>query len=403
MKRLLIGKIITPYRLISQGAVLVEDNKIMAVGTADQLRHEMADEVLNFADAYISPGFIDIHVHGGGGRDTMEVSLEALQTIARTHAAGGSTGIYPTTLTAPIETIEEALNVVRTTMNCEITEESGARILGAHVEGPYFNKTQAGAQNPKYLKLPVWDEIDRLLNTGAVKRISIAPELPYALEVGKMLSARGVIVAIGHSDALFQDVVKALECGFTHVTHIYSGMSVMRRVNSYRLAGVLEATLLLDELTTEMIADGHHLPPSLMKLVIKNKGVDRVCGITDAISAAGLGPGEYELGGLKTVVEKEVAEDYEISPPGYVAKLANREAFAGSVALMIDVLRNLVELASVPLPSAVKMISSTPAKIMSIDHERGRLVPKNFADITVFTKEFEVLLTMVEGTIVYRS
>ena len=140
-----------------------------------------------------------------------------------------------------------------------------------------------------------------------------------------------------------------------------------------------------------------------MKLVIKNKGVERVCGITDAISAAGLGPGEYELGGLKIVVEKDVTKDYEISPPGYVAKLASREAFAGSVALMIDVLRNLVELASIPLLDAVKMVTLTPAKIMGISHERGKIAPGKFADITVFTEKFEVILTMVEGTIVYKS
>jgi len=402
VKRLLIGKTITPFRLISPGAVLIENSKIVAVGTADQLRDEIVDEVLDFTDAYISPGFIDIHVHGGGGRDTMEATLDAVQVIARTHARGGTTGIYPTTLTAPIYAIEAALRTIRLAMDSKITEESGARVLGAHVEGPYFNEAQAGAQNPQYLKSPTWSEIERLLNTGAVKRISMAPELPGALEAGRELSRRGILVAIGHSDALFQDIIKALEYGYTHVTHIYSGMSLMKRVKSYRLPGVLEATLLLDELTTEMIADGHHLPPSLMKLVIKNKGVERVCGITDAISAAGLGPGEYELGGLKIVVEKDVTKDYEISPPGYVAKLASREAFAGSVALMIDVLRNLVESASIPLLDAVKMVTLTPAKIMGISHEKGKIAPGKFADITVFTEKFEVILTMVEG-IVYKS
>ncbi|MCD6254546.1 MAG: N-acetylglucosamine-6-phosphate deacetylase [Thermotogae bacterium] len=403
MKRLLIGEVLTPYRMIHRGAILTKDSRISGVGEAKEFCNEDVDELLDFSGAYISPGFIDIHVHGGGGSDTMDGTIEALLTIARTHASGGTTGLYPTTLTAPVDSILDTLVIVRKAMDLQITQDSGARILGAHVEGPYFSAAQAGAQNPKHLKCPTVEEIEKILATGAVKRVSLAPEIPGAFEASKMLCRQGALVSIGHSNALFRDVVKAMEYGFSHVTHIYSGMSTMKRINSYRLAGVLEATLLLDELTTEMIADGHHLPPSLMKLVIKNKGVERVCGITDAISAAGLGPGEYELGGLKIIVENEVARDYEISPPGCVAKLANREAFAGSVALMIDVLRNLVELASVPLPDAVKMITSTPAKIMGINHERGRLAPGHLADITVFTKEFEVLLTMVEGTIVYRT
>ncbi|MDK2865682.1 MAG: N-acetylglucosamine-6-phosphate deacetylase [Thermotogota bacterium] len=403
MRRLLIGRVLTPYRSLSPGAVLVEGRKIVAVGKAEDLYKEAVDEVIDFSSAFVSPGFIDIHLHGGGGKDTMDASLDALRVIAWTHAKGGTTSFYPTTLTASLEHIEEALKVVRLAMELEISEESGARVLGAHVEGPYFNEAQAGAQNPRYLKTPDEDEIDRLLKTGAMKRISLAPELPGSLEVSRKLSKLGVVVSIGHSNALIQDVVKSLEYGFSHVTHIYSGMSLMRRERSYRLPGVLEATLLLDELTTEIIADSHHLPPSLMRLVLKTKGIERVCGITDAMSAAGLGPGEYELGGLKVIVENDVVEDYEIRPTGYVAKLSNKEAFAGSVALMIDILRNIVELAQVPLQEGIKMVTTVPARIMNIEHERGRIAPGYFADVTVFNEEFEILLTMVEGVIVYRS
>lgn len=401
MKQILVGNLLTPYRLIENGAVLIENERIKFVGTWSDLKDTSVDRLMDFSGCYIAPGFIDIHVHGGGGSDTMDASVEALLNIARTHAKGGTTGLYPTTLTAPFENILESLITVRKVMNLELSEENGAKILGAHVEGPYLNESQAGAQNPKYLRKPSLDEAKTLLKTGVVKRISMAPELPGALDVAKFFSQHGVLVSIAHSDATYQQVLVAIENGFSHVTHIFSGMSSLRRINSYRIAGVLEATLILDDLTTEMIVDAHHLPPSLMKLVIKTKKSDRVCGVTDAISAAGLGPGNYTLGGLNVVVERNVIDDFEISPEGCVAKLSNRQAFAGSVALMIDIVKNLVLYADLPITEAVKMVTIVPARIMGIHDYRGTLTREKFADITVFDQDYQVLLTMVEGKIVH--
>lgn len=401
MRQILIGNLLTPYRLIKNGAILIENDRIKFVGVWSDLKDIGIDRVLDFSDHYIAPGFIDIHVHGGGGSDTMDASVEALLNIARTHAKGGTTGLYLTTLTAPFENILESLIAVGNAMNLKSSEETGAKILGAHVEGPYFNESQAGAQNPNYLRKPSLDEAKALLETGVVKRVSMAPELPRALDVARFFSQHGVLVSIAHSDATYQQVLMAIESGFSHVTHVFSGMSSLRRINSYRIAGVLEATLLLDDLTTEMIADGHHLPPSLMKLVIKNKKTDRVCGVTDAISAAGLGPGNYTLGGLNIIVERDVVDDFEISPEGYVAKLSNRQAFAGSVALMIDIVRNLVLYADLPITEAVKMVTIVPARIMGIHTHRGTLTQGKFADITVFDQNYQVVLTMVEGKVVY--
>lgn len=401
MKRMLIGNLVTPHRTIENGVVLVEDDKIVGVGTWEEFKNTSVDETLDFPGCYVSPGFIDIHVHGGGGSDTMDATVEALLNITRTHAKGGTTGLYPTTLTAPFENILESLVALRKAMDLNPSEETGAKILGAHVEGPYFNESQVGAQNPKYLRKPSLDEAKILLETGVVRRISMAPELPGALDVARFFSRHGVLVSIAHSNATYQEVLMAIENGFSHVTHVFSGMSSVRRINSYRIAGVLESTLLLDELTTEMIADGHHLPPSLMRLVIKTKKPDRVCGITDAISATGFGPGNYTLGGLNVVVERDVIEDFEISPEGCVAKLSNRQAFAGSVALMIDIVRNLVFYAGLTITEAVKMVTNVPARIMNIHAHRGTLAQGKFADITIFDQNFQVILTMVEGKIVY--
>jgi N-acetylglucosamine-6-phosphate deacetylase len=396
------GVVLTPLRTLVGGTIVVEGDRIVAVSDKNtRLKPSCHD--IDVRDLYVAPGFIDLHVHGGGGRDVMEGSLEALEAIAVAHAEGGTTSWLATTLTAPQEQILAALSAIETASQLPL---KGAKILGAHLEGPYFNPEQAGAQNPAYLKLPCREEYETILNKfSCIKRVSVAPELPGGLELGAELKRRGILASIGHSNATYQEVLAAVEAGFSHVTHIYSGMSIIRRVKAYRVAGVLEATLLLDTLTTEMIADGHHLPPSLMRLVLKTKGTDRVCIVTDAIAPAGLGPGHYQLGGLEIVVESNVPDEYEIcpAPNSYVAKLADRTAFAGSVARMNVLVHNLITLVGVPLAEAVKMATFVPARILGVTSERGLIAPGLKADLVVFDEQLNVHLTIVEGKIVYRS
>ena len=395
------GTVFTPLRTLSPGVVVVEDGRIMAVGD-EHLKVGGSVREIDVSGFYVSPGFIDIHVHGGGGHDVMEGSLEALTAIAETHARGGTTAWLATTLTAPVDQIQKALQAIEKAVDAPL---GGAKLLGAHLEGPYFHPEQAGAQNPAYLKHPDLSEYKELLdNFPCVKRVSAAPELPGGLELGRELRRRGILASIGHSNATYQQVLEAMESGFSHVTHIYSGMSSVRRIKAYRFAGVLEAALLLDDLTTEMIADGHHLPPSLMRLVVKAKGTERVCVVTDAIAAAGLGPGRYQLGGLDVVVEDEVPDGYEVhlSKGNYVAKLADRSAFAGSAATMNVLVRNLVNLVGLPLIEAVKMATWTPARILGISHERGLLAPGMVADLVVFDENLDVQMTIVEGKIAYQ-
>ncbi|MBC7109126.1 MAG: N-acetylglucosamine-6-phosphate deacetylase [Methanomassiliicoccales archaeon] len=396
------GTVFTPLRTLSPGIVVVEKDRIVAVDD-ETLKVESGFCEIDVSGLYISPGFIDIHVHGGGGYDVMDSSLDALEAIAQTHARGGTTTWLATTLTAPIDQICDALETIQKAMEASVC---GAKLLGAHLEGPYLHPEQAGAQNTAYLKHPDPAEYKELLdNFPCIKRVSAAPELPGGLELGLELRRRGILASIGHSNATYQQILKAVEAGFSHVTHLYSGMSSVRRINAYRFAGVLEATLLLDSLTTEIIADGHHLPPSLMRLVLKTKGTERVCLVTDAMAAAGLGPGRYKLGGLDVVVEDDVPDEYEVrlEKGNYVAKLADRSAFAGSAAMMNMLVRNMVHLVGLPLIEAVKMATWTPARILGIGHERGLLAPGMKADLVVFDEEFNVRITIVEGKIVYKK
>lgn len=390
VKRLFLkdGRLITPLRVIDRGGLLIEGGRIVALG--EGLEPPQDAEVLNLQGNYIAPGFIDIHVHGGGGADVMDGTVEALEAISRIHATGGTTALLATTLTASLEEIQKALKSIA---RARRTSLPGAQILGAHLEGPYFSVEQRGAQNPAHLKNPEPQEYLKLLEDypEEILRVSAAPELEGALELGRVLKERGILASIGHSDATYDEVLAALEAGYTHVTHLYSGMSGVKRVEGYRVSGVIEATLLLDELTTEVIADGHHLPPSLLRLILKAKGLDRVSLVTDAIAAAGMPPGNYTLGGLEIIVE------------GGVAKLPDRSAFAGSVATMNLLVRNMVRNVGLPLPEAVKMATLNPARVLKLEGRKGLLAPGKDADIVVFDEEINILLTIVGGRIVFQN
>ncbi|MDK2897321.1 MAG: N-acetylglucosamine-6-phosphate deacetylase [Candidatus Atribacteria bacterium] len=381
-------RVLTPFRMLENHSVVIEENKIKAIGEKDKIEAERDMETIDGKGLlYLSPGFIDIHVHGGGGADCLEGTREALEAMARSHARGGTTAFYPTVTTAPLEQIFQSLEAIREIVSSPI---EGARILGAHVEGPYFSPAQIGAQNPDFLRLPSREDLERFLSyREVIKRISLAPELPGALEFGRKMREMGIMVAIGHSDATYDEVLTAIENGFSHVTHIYSAMSGVRRINLYRVAGVIESALLRDELTVEIIADGKHLPSHLIQFVLKNKGVGQVCAVTDAMEAAGMPEGEYEIGGLEVVVEEGVA------------KLKDRSAFAGSVATMDLLVRTLVYLVGLPLEEAVQLVSFNPAKFMGLDHCQGVVAPGKDADLVVLDSNLEVKMTVVQGEIVY--
>ena len=379
--------IITPMRVIGNGVLIVENGKISSIGPGTEVKIPQEIKVIDVAGNYLAPGFIDIHLHGGGGADVMDGTEEAIQKISKVHARGGSTSIVPTTLTAPLDRI---LKAARNIGMAKRKTLEGAQVLGAHIEGPYLSMEQVGAQNPKYLRVPQPEEYEKLLRFSEdICQMTVAPELDGAINLAKALVKEKIIASIGHSNATYDEVVSAIEAGFSHVTHMFSAMSGLRRINLFRVAGVIESTLLLDELTTEMIADGRHIPASLMKLVIKAKGLDRVLLVTDASSPAGMPEGQYRVGGLKVIVEDGVA------------KLSDGSAFAGSVATMNLCVRNMINLVGLSIQDAIKMATLNPAKAIGIDEKKGSLVEGKDADVVILDKDINILATIVKGKMVF--
>lgn len=429
---LINGKVITPFRTIRNGGVRIRGSKIESVFSMDDPATELCDtdKIIDVKGRVIAPGFIDIHVHGGGGADLLDDDPDAVQKVARAHAMGGATAIVPTAVACSPKSMAKALSRVRNVMRPDETTRGyawhesapsallpafprvmknsgasntceavralwsgrGSTVLGVHLEGPYLSKAQSGAMDETCLGDPDPSEYEPLLEGfgDVIIRMTVAPELKGALELGRRLRQRGILASIGHSDATFEDVCRALEAGYTHVTHIYSAMSGVRRINGFRVPGVIEAALLLDELTVEAIGDGKHLPPSLLRLIYKCKGPDKMVLITDAMRAASLPEGEYLLGNGEGA-RKVIVEDG-------VAKLPDRSAFAGSVATMDVVVRNAVKLASINLEDAIKMATITPARVIGVSRHKGSLDPGKDADIVVFDEDtVSVNMTVVEG------
>lgn len=385
------GKIITPGKIIEGGSILVSNGMITAI-SEENMEAEDAVEI-DAGGNYVSPGFIDIHVHGGGGHDFMDGHEKAFLEIAATHARYGTTSMLPTTLTSSKEELFHTLEVYATANKNNI---NGASFLGLHLEGPYLSIKQCGAQDPKYIRNPDPAEYREVLAaTNFVKRWSAAPELPGAIEFGRYLTEKGILVAMAHTDAIYEEAVKGFENGYTLATHFYSAMSGVTRRNAHRYAGVVEAGYLIDEMDVEIIADGVHLPAPLLKLVYKIKGTNRTALITDAMRGAGMPEGESVLGNIYTGL-KVIIEDG-------VAKLPDRSSFAGSVATTDRLVRNMVNMAGVSLLDAVKMMTLTPARIMKADHLTGSLTVGKAADIVFFDNNINVQLTMVKGKIIYKN
>ena len=384
------GKILTPYRIIS-GTVVVIDGKIKEVAEGD-IDVPGAVEI-DAKRNYIAPGFIDIHVHGGGGHDFMDGSEEAFLKIAETHAMYGTTALMPTTLTSELDELYNTLELYK---QADKNNKKGAQFLGMHLEGPYFALSQRGAQDPRYIRNPDPKEyMDILSRSSDIKRWSAAPELKGAIEFGNHLRSKGILVAMAHTDAIYEEALVAFEAGYTLATHFYSAMSGVSRRECFRYAGVIETAYLLDEMDVEIIADGVHLPAPLLKLIYKIKGPDRIALITDSMRSAGMPAGDSILGskhnGLKVIVEDGVA------------KLPDRSSFAGSVATCDRLVRTMINMADVPLLEAVKMASQTPANILGICSSKRSLITGKDADIVIFDGNINVSTTIVQGRVIYNK
>lgn len=386
------GKVIFSDRIEEKLTIVCENGKISKILNSEDIIPTNEDIVIDAQDSYISAGFIDIHTHGGGGHDFMDGTVEAYLGAAEKHAQHGTTALLPTTLTS---TTDELLKTFAIFKEAKRTNTKGAKFLGLHLEGPYFAYNQRGAQDPKYLRNPEPEEYNMILaESDDIVRWSLAPELPGALEFAKVLKEKNILTAVAHSDAIYEEVVEAFDAGFTLATHLYSGMSTITRRNAYRYAGVVEAAYLIDDMDVEIIADGVHLPKSLLQFVYKFKGPDRTALCTDSMRGAGMPDGESILGSLEKG-QKVIIEDG-------VAKLQDRTAFAGSVATTDRLVRTMVEVAEIPLIDAIKMMTLTPARIMKIDSHKGSIEIGKDADLVIFDSNINVSHTIIEGDVVYK-
>ena len=368
------------------GQKIYTENGIITAVTEENLP---AEREIDCGGDYLSAGWIDIHTHGAGGADFLDGTPEAYHTAARMHGIHGATTILPTTTSVDRDRIVQAASAFEQAKEYRDIPD----MPGLHLEGPYLAASQKGAQEDRFIHPFDKTETDEILAASdKILRWTAAPELDGAAEFAETLTSRGILPCIGHTDATFSETETAFAQGFTHITHLYSCMSTVHRVNAYRVAGVLEAAYYLDDMTVEIIADGSHLPAELLKYVVKFKGRDRIALVTDSMRAAGMPEGESVLGaldnGLPVIVEDGVA------------KLTDRTAFAGSVATSDMLIRTMVNLAEVPLHDAVYMQTVTPAKIMGLT-DRGAVKPGLRADFTVFDREIRVTKTVVAGNVIY--
>jgi N-acetylglucosamine-6-phosphate deacetylase len=384
------GTVITPFREIANGSVVIEDGKIIGIHSGPV--EIPGAQVIDAGGHYVSPGFIDIHIHGGGGADFMDGTVEAFLTIAETHAKYGTTSMVPTTLTAEKEDLLQTLDIYK---EAKAKNNKGADFLGIHLEGPYFAMSQRGAQDPRYIRNPNPAEYEEVLAYSSdIVRWSAAPELDGSIPFGQRLRQKGILAAVAHTDAKYEHVLEAWDNGYTLATHLYSAMSGVHRENAFRYAGTIEAAFLLD-MDVEIIGDGIHLPAPLLQLIYKIKGADKTALITDAMRAAGMPEGDSTLGSLKNGL-KVIVEDG-------VAKLPDRTAFAGSVATFDRLVRNMIRMGGVNLQEAVRMASTTPARIMGVADKKGTIQVGKDADIVIFDGDIQIKHTLVKGNIIYTS
>lgn len=339
------------------------------------------DNLYDFGDRYVSAGFIDSHTHGAAGQDYTFCDADGVAKAVNWHLSHGTTSVLPTTLASSEERTEKAVAAIS---EAKKSGKAKADILGVHIEGPYFSPKQAGAQNPEFLTPPVKRDYVKLIEKFGtfIKKWSYAPELDKNAEFCEYLISRGITPSAGHTDAIFDDMKTAYDKGLRNVTHLYSSTSTITREQGFRRLGVIESAYYFDDMFTELIADGRHVPTELIKLTFKLKGADKVVLVTDSLAVAGSGETSGYSNGVPFIVELGVA------------RLVDRSAFAGSISSM-DVLIREVLKAGVSLTDAVLAATDTPARSFGV--KKGRIEKGYPADFAVFDKDINVEAVFVGG------
>ena len=375
--------LVLPDRLVPSSWLAFDGAKISAIGTGQP---PAATSLIDAAGCYLAPGFVDLHVHGGNGADFLDATQDAFETISRFHASGGTTSLAPTAATATYQKFDELLQVAAKT-------KTPGRLLPVHLEGPHLAKSKAGAQDHSLFSQPTPKEIAWIEERASqIGTITVAPELPGALDFIRACAQAGVLMSAGHSEAMDEDMQAAVSFGLRKATHLYNAMGTAKKIGLFRHAGLLECALATSELYGELVADGFHVSPMLMKLAYEAKGADRLILVTDALAGAGLAEGaRFRLGNYRCKVG-----------PGY-GVLEDESALAGSLSRMIDLVRNMTTMADVPLHEAVRMASLTPAEALGWSNRLGSLEVGKFADFVLFDDRFRVHQTIVGGEVVYEK
>ena len=377
--------LILPDEIIERGWLRVEGGVIADLGGGGVALRD-GEQVVDGAGGWLAPGFIDLHVHGAVGRDFMEATDEAFAEILRHHATGGTTTVAATGLSAPWPEIGAMIERSR-----EFRDRPGLpRVAGVHLEGPWLSPAKPGAHDEKSFSRPDREAVERVLAWhGEVLLVTLAPELPGGCEAVRGLASRGVVASAGHSDAWEDDVDRAMSAGLSRVTHLYNAMSSARRRGAYRVGGLLECALAEPRISAEIIADGHHVSATLLRVAYRAKGAKGLQLVTDATAACGLPDGtEYRLGEIACVTQ------------GGTGFRQDAEVLAGSGARMIDCVRNMVRLAGVPLVEAVRMATFNPAEVIApriIGPPIGRLELGAAADLAWLTAKLDMAGTWRGG------
>ena len=382
---ILNGTIVTPFQILKDKIIFIEKGRIIAIENKEGTAVPERAEIIDAQNKFVVPGFIDIHVHGGDGFDIMDGEYEAVKHIAATHFRFGTTAFLPTTMTMSKNKIIRSLKSINEAF---IKGTEAAEILGVHLEGPYINPEKKGAQNEKYIKRPSIEEFLEFKKASGnlIRLITIAPEMPGAIDFIRWLHEQRVIVSVGHSNANYDQVIESIKAGVSHVTHTFNAMRGLK----HREPGVVGAALSSPELTVEVIADGIHIHPVAMKILTRAKEIEKIVMVTDAIRATSKPEGTYTLGGQEVTVN------------GREARLKDG-TLAGSVLTMDKAVKNMIAMVGVSLTEAIQMATFNPAKCLGVESKKGSLEPGKDADIVILDKNLEVELTMVKGKIVYRK
>lgn len=383
LTQIINARILTPQGWLKDGSVILRDNKILEVTNCDLA--VIGADVIDAKGMYVVPGGVEMHVHGGGGRDFMEGTEDAFREAIAAHAKHGMTSIFPTLSSSTVPMIEKAVETCN-----KLMAEKDSPVLGLHLEGHYLNLKKAGGQMPENIKDPDPNEyIPIVENSHCLARWDAAPELPGAIQFGKYCAAKGVLPTIAHTCAEYEDVLAAYNAGFTHVTHFYNAMPGFHNKREYKYEGTVESVYLIDDMTVECVADGIHVPPTILRMVYKIKGVERMALITDALACA--------------ASDSDKAFDPRVIIEDGVCKLSDRSALAGSIATTDRLIRTMVQQVDVPLEDAIRMASETPAKIMKVYDRKGSLAKDKDADILVLDNDLNIRCVWQMGKIIENS